>query len=527
MRLVKFFFMFVCAVVGGIVFIPLLGGHGASELRQLFNFSGGVQLVRRQSPPEEVYLPIDTLEKRAASVDNFDDVLVDSSFVDELENDEIFVESARSSHEQKKLEEQILDLQIETSKKDREIIALRERIESLESLPKTERVLTSDGSYEQSQAINMKRILENAQDKLITELVQKRQQNRELSEQVQALMKREGELQAEILDYQEKSSQSPSQEDIQELKTAYQKLQSSSQAERLELRKKITELDSSLTERDDAITKLKAYKLQAEKSVAKMEQLLAEKESEASKLKLEIAKLGDTLAAKESEIALAKAETASVGEEATLVRGQLEKQLTQAGESLQACRSDLQRNLAIAEEVPTLRKEITELEGQKLILETELAQLGGAKPRATRRTRATAALNTPPITRVPVTPPRVPATGYDMRTVTVVVDKAVLRLGPGSEMGQAMTVGQGTQLTVEETHGEWYRVIAPNGKRLFIRQDLVRDPSQVTTRRAPKRQAPAMAPRYNSARNGFGVKTDKADASADAFEALRRQLGAK
>ena len=62
----------------------------------------------------------------------------------------------------------------------------------------------------------------------------------------------------------------------------------------------------------------------------------------------------------------------------------------------------------------------------------------------------------------------------DLRVVEVNVNKANLRVGPGLENSPLMTVAQGTKLAVEVEEGGWYRVLAPNGVRVWISSSVVK-----------------------------------------------------
>lgn len=62
----------------------------------------------------------------------------------------------------------------------------------------------------------------------------------------------------------------------------------------------------------------------------------------------------------------------------------------------------------------------------------------------------------------------------DMPIVTVIVDKANLRTGPGDNNSPLMTIAKGTRLAVETRIGEWYRVITPTGSRAWISGEVVR-----------------------------------------------------
>ncbi|RME59842.1 MAG: hypothetical protein D6780_04480, partial [Candidatus Dadabacteria bacterium] len=63
---------------------------------------------------------------------------------------------------------------------------------------------------------------------------------------------------------------------------------------------------------------------------------------------------------------------------------------------------------------------------------------------------------------------------------TVVVDKANLRSGPGTNNSPLMSVAKGTRLVVEGRRGEWYRVIAPSGERAWVSGKVVRFGSRLS-----------------------------------------------
>lgn len=62
----------------------------------------------------------------------------------------------------------------------------------------------------------------------------------------------------------------------------------------------------------------------------------------------------------------------------------------------------------------------------------------------------------------------------DVTIVEVLGDKVALRSGPSPEDSEIMSVGKASRLTVEERIGDWYRVVAPNSMRAFIRADMVK-----------------------------------------------------
>lgn len=73
----------------------------------------------------------------------------------------------------------------------------------------------------------------------------------------------------------------------------------------------------------------------------------------------------------------------------------------------------------------------------------------------------------------------------EMPIATVVVDKANLRAGPGTNNSPIMTIGKGTRLAIETRQGDWYRVVAPTGERAWISRDTIafgRDPRSSPSR---------------------------------------------
>lgn len=61
----------------------------------------------------------------------------------------------------------------------------------------------------------------------------------------------------------------------------------------------------------------------------------------------------------------------------------------------------------------------------------------------------------------------------DMPVLTVTVDKANLRTGPGKDNSPIMTVSKGTRLAVETRLNDWYRIITPTGTRAWVSSEVV------------------------------------------------------
>ena len=137
-----------------------------------------------------------------------------------------------------------------------------------------------------------------------------------------------------------------------------------------------------------------------------------------------------------------------------------------------------------------------------------------------------------------------PPMNSDVMIVQVIGGRVALRSGPSPDDAEVISVAKGTQLTVEERTGDWYRVIAPNSTRAYVRADLVRvinDPQASgadnppvrrpgpSAARPPKKRAlktvaedPNMVP-FGEVNPGTpsGDKIDKA------FEQLKGGLGEK
>ncbi len=115
--------------------------------------------------------------------------------------------------------------------------------------------------------------------------------------------------------------------------------------------------------------------------------------------------------------------------------------------------------------IPELERELIDARNQLLLKETELARLSGAGK----------------VDRALVSPPaRKPADSVGIRPaadvliVEIIPRKVNLRVGPGQEHSPLMQLRQGSRLTVENRQGDWYRVMTPEGKRAYIRADVVR-----------------------------------------------------
>lgn len=163
----------------------------------------------------------------------------------------------------------------------------------------------------------------------------------------------------------------------------------------------------------------------------------------------------------------------------------------------------LRRELEASQKrVSELERHLEEVKGQLTMAETELsrmATLSEARNRAslgrvaaplTESTKQSAEIAPPStnartdIARTEALAPEPLPTSNDLMIVTVAVDKAELRLGPGKNHSALMAVGRGSRLAVEARQGEWYRVFAPNGQRAWVLSRVVTVGDKSNTERA-------------------------------------------
>ena len=125
-----------------------------------------------------------------------------------------------------------------------------------------------------------------------------------------------------------------------------------------------------------------------------------------------------------------------------------------------------------------LRDALDEMQGRLLLAETEVerlsAYLSGKKKgnvaRVSTDQRKEERLQTRGMLRPSTSKPEKKS---DVAIATVRVKKANLRAGPSKAHSPLMTVSRGTRLLVETRVGEWYRVIAPNGNRVWVSSEVV------------------------------------------------------
>lgn len=137
----------------------------------------------------------------------------------------------------------------------------------------------------------------------------------------------------------------------------------------------------------------------------------------------------------------------------------------------------LKRELEASQKrVGELERQLEEVRGQLTMAETELSRLSSIAEARSRANLGLASAQESPKAMVRPAQPAIPRapqaepmpSSADLEIVTVAVDKADLRLGPGKSHSPLMSVARGARLAVEVRQGEWLRVFAPNGQRAWI-----------------------------------------------------------
>lgn len=183
------------------------------------------------------------------------------------------------------------------------------------------------------------------------------------------------------------------------------------------------------------------------------------------------------------------AEEASYAELQDLIKrhGAIKSELKEKSDTvakLQKRNSEISGTLSKSEaRVKSLEQQLTEARNRLMIAETEVERLSGLMLTTVRSSKSLARLDGGSLTGAAPAPRTVPAAAVSNRAApqpateesvaTVIVDKANLRTGPGSEHSPLMSVTKGTRLLVESRRGEWYRVFSPNGARAWVSADVV------------------------------------------------------
>ncbi len=133
------------------------------------------------------------------------------------------------------------------------------------------------------------------------------------------------------------------------------------------------------------------------------------------------------------------------------------------------------------EQIKTLISRLRQMRDSLMVAETEVERLNGIIEKSDQRASARNSYPTG-YNAVPAREPeRDPLLSHeqrqkasdDMPIATVIVDKANLRAGPGPENSPIMSIGKGTRLAIETRSGSWFRVVAPNGERAWISEDVI------------------------------------------------------
>lgn len=224
---------------------------------------------------------------------------------------------------------------------------------------------------------------------------------------------------------------------------------------------------------------------------------------------------------------------------------QLETSLNEKEKDNRALAIQLRDKEELVSNIPGLKKQLLASKNQLILKDRELSILGTgashpaarqafdqeAADRALERTGRQAGEETLRGKNVDL--------GSDVMVVEVLASRVALRSGPSPDDSEISAVGKGTRLTVEERSGDWYRVIAPNSVRAYIRSDMVRvvsNGNDTSMSEPPVRRMRATPPQKRALKaviddpsmepfgdvNGSGLTGDKEER---AFQKLRRGVG--
>jgi hypothetical protein len=145
-------------------------------------------------------------------------------------------------------------------------------------------------------------------------------------------------------------------------------------------------------------------------------------------------------------------------------------------ESLKSSNTQLNRKLNQTQtKLTESEKKLKEAKDRLMMAEAEVQRLSQILDRrgmdGLSRSRPPAAVASQPAVRAVANAPT--RASEDLPIATVIVDKANLRTGPGTENSALMSVSKGTRLVVETRNGSWYRVFAPNGARAWVTGDVL------------------------------------------------------
>ncbi|MCB9030742.1 MAG: SH3 domain-containing protein [Deltaproteobacteria bacterium] len=122
------------------------------------------------------------------------------------------------------------------------------------------------------------------------------------------------------------------------------------------------------------------------------------------------------------------------------------------------------------QEVERLKAQLVKAKNRLMVAETEVDRLASVEAPTKRQVRFSGK-TAPAQAKASIKPAA--QVSNDLSVVTIAVDKANLRTGPGVEHSVLMEAKKGTTLAVEQRHKDWYRVTTPTGKRAWISSDVV------------------------------------------------------
>lgn len=159
------------------------------------------------------------------------------------------------------------------------------------------------------------------------------------------------------------------------------------------------------------------------------------------------------------------------------VRKESDAQKAKEIAALKDANGDLNRKLSQSQKkLSDSQRDLKESKDRLMMAEAEIQRLSQMLERRSMDGLAKGRVSLPVAASAPVVRPAVsvaPKQVEDLPVATVVVEKANLRTGPGTENSSLMSVSRGTRLVVETRNGSWYRVFAPNGARAWVTGDVL------------------------------------------------------
>ncbi len=450
------------SLAGAITMITMLyfNRDQAPDTVSALNVSG------TETPPEKEPLSTDELLKRLSQ---FEEHLIQSDGKAESKPNSAEEPSPALSERAPDREQQILELQARIAEYEQ-----RERKLAQSSAD-------SGSPFDLQQLMEEKRILEKQQDKLVNQILSYRKEIAELkrllpssprttapkSEAMQAVNTEARALETKLAHAENRLAEF---EKVQTTRDALQR-------DMIEARSTIESLNQELAKRSS----LEANNgfLRTENAKLKRDALAIEEFTNENKaLKYDLDKANSELATLRATKSSLESSVKSL--EAKLARlGPLEGELKNTRKQTAECVASLDSAKAKIARIDELERETLQAKNALLLKETEVKMLSGDKkvmptPQPTPPPGAKATIPEPSVattSRAQLRSPEPPRS--DVSSVRVIADKANLRGEPGDEHSPIMTVRKGSRLLVETKEGNWYRVIAPDGRRAYVRSDVV------------------------------------------------------